>query len=227
MDFFVYLCKIKDIKITLKAVGRKMIKIRYFFGFFEVQQKWLNSMAQKGLRLIRVEYHKYEFIESKEKYNYNIAILLNKSKEEIKSYVDSLNEMGCKTFRNGINLNYSFLKVKWRLGQTRFGYFDGNRGIYNKEVLIIESKEQEMLPLHITKEDICSYYINVRNAYILPILLCLIALMDSTKTKLLLDLTRRGSVLVFSGIIVLLLLGLISCQYRIMQLRKEKGKILK
>lgn len=201
-----------------------MVKKRYFFGFLKLQEKWLNNMARKGWRLVEINYHKYTFTESKEKYAYNVDILLDKKAEEINNYIKFLDEMGCKTFRNGINLNYSFLKFKWRLGGGSWGHFDDDRGNFNKEILIIEKCGQDVIPLYTTKEDLCNYYTVIRNGYIPPFLLCLVALMDSMGPKILFDMNDLKTSYIIAGILFVLLMFLVGYQIEICLLKK-RGKI--
>lgn len=197
-----------------------MVKRRYFFGFLKLQEKWLNNVAQEGWRLVNCNHHKYTFIESKEKYSYNVDILLGKKNEEIDNYINFLNEMGCKTFLNGINLNYSFVKLKWRLDSGFLGHFDSNRGNFNKEILIVEKNGQDVKPLYTTKGDLCNYYANLRNAFIPSFLLFLIAIMDSLGTKILFKVNSPKALASFCGVLLVLLIFIASYQIKIYLLKK-------
>lgn len=199
-----------------------MKKFRYFFGFIELEKKWLNEMACKGWRLEKVSYHNYEFIKSSEKFNYDIDILWDKSVDEIDEYVNFLHEMGHRTFRDGLNLNFSLAKAKYRAGRNILGHFDTNRGNLNRELLIVE-KENE-ISLYTLKDDLYLYYKNRRNMYLFPALLGIIAMLDAYSMKLLFELKNEFGFAFVLSITLFFLVTLIYFQ-RKMYLIKQKGQI--
>lgn len=166
-----------------------MIKYRYFFGFLNLEKKWLNSMAHKGWQLEKLNHNKYEFIESFEEYRYDIDILWNKSIDETNDYIAFLHEMGHRTFRDSLNLNFSLARIKLRAGRGFFGHFDSSRGNLNKEILIVE--KQSETPLYTTGDDLYQYYKNKRNMYLFPTLLGGGAMLDSFSTKLLFEVHNK------------------------------------
>lgn len=166
------------------STGKKRIKkYRYFFGLLELEKNWLNKMSHKGWRLEGVNHHNYKFVESTKKVNYDIDVLWDKSIDEINEYINFLHEMDCRTFRDGLNQNFSLGKIKYRAGGNRWGHFDNNRGKLNREILIIE-KENE-IPMYTLKDDMYQYYKNRSDVYLFPTFLAGIAMLDACSTELL------------------------------------------
>lgn len=146
-----------------------IIKKKYFAMFMEPQRKWLNEMAAKGYRLVRVGKLEYEFEECEpRKYVYEIEYVGDKSYEHEKEYKEFLESFGYKVFYKNINLDYSVGKVTWRPFAEKGGQLSTNRTTYNKELLIIE-KENDGRPfeLHSTPTDKISYYKRLRNPWII------------------------------------------------------------
>ena len=92
-----------------------MKKYRYFGGFLTSQEKWLNKMAQKGYRLVRVGKLLYEFEScTPGQYQYAVEFVADKSKKDSQGYKEFLEGCGYKVFYKNINLNYSIGKVRFR-----------------------------------------------------------------------------------------------------------------
>lgn len=88
---------------------------RFFGGLLNAQEKWLNKMASKGYRLVRVGKLLYEFEECEpEQKQYCVEFIGQKSKGSAEEYKNFLEDMGYKVFYKNINLNYSIGKVRWR-----------------------------------------------------------------------------------------------------------------
>lgn len=147
--------------------------IRYFCGFLNAQEKWLNSMSEKGYRLVRTGKLIYEFEECKHnKYVYCVDFVAHKSNTELKAYKLFLEDIGYKVISKNANLNWSVGKIRLRPYGDGLGKIATSPGNYNKELLIVE-KENDRKPfeLHTTIEDKLSYYRIQRNAYLSLLLL--------------------------------------------------------
>lgn len=148
---------------------------RYFLGFLEKQEKFLNDMSAKGYRLVKTGKLLYEFETcTPEKYEYCVEFVADKSYKEIKEYQEFLASMGFRSFNKNLNLNYSYGKVRWRPWAKGMGQIATNPGSYNKEILILE-KERDGKPfkLHTDFQDLISYYKSIRNMYLTNMLLAL------------------------------------------------------
>ena len=127
---------------------------RFFGGLLTVQKNWLNKMAEKGYRLIRTGKLLYEFEKCKPgQVQYCVEFIGQKSKANAEDYHDFLEEMGYSVFYKNINLNYSVGKVRWRPWA--------------------EEKENDGKPfeLHTSYEDRANYYSNLRNPWLLLMLM--------------------------------------------------------
>lgn len=146
---------------------------RFFGGLLTAQENWLNKMSEKGYRLIRTGKLLYEFEECKPgQFQYCVEFIGQKSKENARNYHDFLEEMGYSVFYKNINLNYSVGKVRWRPWAEKGGRIATNATTFNRELLIVE-KENDGKPfeLHTSYEDKESYYSNLRNPWLLLLLM--------------------------------------------------------
>lgn len=145
-----------------------MKKIRYFAGFIETQEKWLNQMAQKGYRLVRTGMLCYEFEACiPNSYVYCVDFVAHKSYAELTSYQLFLQEFGYRVISKNTNINWSMGKLRWRPYGEKSGKLATSPGNYNKELLIVEKVyDQKPFELHTTAEDKLSYYKVQRNAYL-------------------------------------------------------------
>lgn len=140
---------------------------RYFGGFLTFQEKWLNKMAQKGFRLVRVGKLLYEFEGcSPGEYQYAVEFVADKSKKDSQGYKEFLEGFGYKVFYKNINLNYSIGKVRFRPWAKGSGKIATNSTTYNKELLIVE-KQNDGRPfeLHTTTNDKIEYLKKWRNIW--------------------------------------------------------------
>mgnify|MGYP000072607434 CR=1 FL=1 len=80
--------------------------------------------------------------------------------------------MGYKVFYKNINLNYSVGKVRLRPWAERGGRIATNATTFNRELLIVE-KDNDGKPfeLHTSYEDKENYYRNLRNPWLLILLM--------------------------------------------------------
>lgn len=146
---------------------------RFFGGLLTAQENWLNKMSEKGYRLIRTGKLLYEFEECKPgQFQYCVEFIGQKSKENAQNYHDFLEEMGYSVFYKNINLNYSVGKVRWRPWAEKGGRIATNATTFNRELLIVE-KENDGKPfeLHTSYEDKESYYSDLRNPWLLLLLM--------------------------------------------------------
>lgn len=146
---------------------------RFFGGLLTAQENWLNKMSEKGYRLIRTGKLLYEFEECKPgQFQYCVEFIGQKSKENAQNYHGFLEEMGYSVFYKNINLNYSVGKVRWRPWAEKGGRIATNATTFNRELLIVE-KENDGKPFefHTSYEDKESYYSNLRNPWLLLLLM--------------------------------------------------------
>lgn len=146
---------------------------RFFGGLLATQEKWLNKMSEKGYRLIRTGKLLYEFEECKpNQVKYCVEFIGEKSKRNSADYKAFLEDMGYTVFYKNINLNYSVGRVRWRPWAEKGGRIATNATTFNRELLIVE-KENDGKPfeLHTSYEDKASYYSNLRNPWLLLLLL--------------------------------------------------------
>lgn len=146
---------------------------RFFGGLLTAQENWLNKMSEKGYRLIRARKLFYEFEECKPgQVKYCVEYIGQKSKDNAQDYHDFLEEMGYSVLYKNINLNYSVGKVRWRPWAEKGGRIATNATTFNRELLIVE-KENDGKPfeLHTSYEDKENYYSNLRNPWLLLLLM--------------------------------------------------------
>jgi hypothetical protein len=141
---------------------------RFFGGFLDAQENWLNKMAQKGYRLISTGKMTYDFEECQPgEYQYAVEFVAQQSFTSAKEYRTFLEELGYKVFYKNINLNFSIGKMKWRPYGRGMGQISTNPGSYNKELFIVEKKNDgKPFNLHTTNYDKANYYKPLRNAWL-------------------------------------------------------------
>lgn len=133
---------------------------RFYGGFMSAQERWLNRMGQKGLRLVRSGKMLYEFDEcTPGQYQYCVEFIGGESKEGAAEYRDFLESLGYRVFFKNINLNYSVGKAVWRPWAKKGARISTGATTYNRELMIVE-KENDGKPfeLHTTLEDRKNYY---------------------------------------------------------------------
>lgn len=141
---------------------------RFYGGFLNMQENWLNKMAKKGYHLTSVNKIKYEFENCKPgEYQYYVEFIGNKSKIDAENYRIFLENMGYKVFYKNINLNYSMGKVRYRPWAEQGGRIATNSTTYNKELLIIErTYDKQPFLLYTSFEDLMNYYKTLRNPWL-------------------------------------------------------------
>lgn len=189
-----------------------MRKYRFFGGFIEAQEKWLNTMSNKGYRLIDSNKSSYDFIECEpSEYRYYIEFVAQKNADEVEEYISLLEDYGYKVIFKNINLNYSIGKVKWRPWANKGARIATQKNTYNKELLIVEKpKDGKEIKLHTTLADLENYYKQIRNPWLMYSLIVL-AISIYMKSLIL-------------GLIVLIfIVPVIFYQYRIVNISKQKN----
>lgn len=146
---------------------------RYFFGFLEAQERWLNKMAAKGYRLIRTEKMLYEFEPcSPDEVQYRVEFIGDKSKREAEDYCYFLQDLGYSIFYKNMNLNYSIGKIRYRPWAKAGGRIATNATTFNRELLIVgKVNDGTTFDLHTTYEDRAKYYQSIRNPWLYLFLL--------------------------------------------------------
>lgn len=141
---------------------------RFFGGFLDRQEKWLNNMAQAGHRLQRTGKISYEFSSVQPgAYQYAVVFVAQMSDQKEQTYKDFLEDLGYRVFYKNANLNISIGKIKWRPYGQGMGQISTNPGNYNKELLIVEKKNDgRPFELHTTNFDKATYYKSLRNAWL-------------------------------------------------------------
>ena len=117
--------------------------------------------------------------------------------------------MGYKLFFKNINLNYSVGKVHWRPWAEKGGRIATNATTFNRELLIVE-KENDGKPfeLHTSYDDKENYYRNLRNPWLLILLMfAIFAVINHS--------------LVFGVLALISLIPVLVYQIQIMHSRKE------
>jgi hypothetical protein len=146
---------------------------RYFFDFLDGQEKWLNSMAERGYRLKKCGTMTYIFDECRPgEYEYAVELVGNKSYAKAKDYRGYLEDMGFRTFTKNMNHNFSYGKVRWRPYAKGMGQIATSPGGFNKELLIVEKKKGEPpFELHTDVQDKLDAYKAVRRIYFWAVLM--------------------------------------------------------
>lgn len=149
---------------------------RFFSGLLQTQTNWLNQMAAKGFRLVRTGKISYVFEECRAgEYQYCIEFIAEKSQQSAEQYKQFLEDMGYRVFYKNINLNYSIGKVRYRPWAEKGGRIATNATTFNKELLIVEKKNDgKPFELHTTYEDKIAYTKTMRNPWLIMALLFLI-----------------------------------------------------
>lgn len=150
---------------------------RFFGGLLSAQEKWLNTMANKGYRLVRTGKMLYEFEACNPgQYQYRIEFVAHKSEQNAHEYAEFLEDCGYTVFFKNINLNYSVGKVKWRPWAEQGGKLATNGTTFNRELLIVEKENDgKNWDLHTTYEDKQSYYKSIRNPWLFIFITLVIA----------------------------------------------------
>lgn len=145
-----------------------MIKYRFFGSFLDTQEKWLNKMSSQGYRLVRTGKLLYEFEScSPNEVQYCVEFIGEKSRANAEDYRYFLEDLGYKVFYKNINLNYSIGKIRIRPWAEKGGRIATNSTTYNRELLIIEKKNDgKPFEIHTSLGDRIWYYRQLRNPWL-------------------------------------------------------------
>lgn len=134
-------------------------RYRYFWTLLAAQSRWLNRMADRGLRLSRTEKLLYEFQPcAPGQYRYCVEFVAHLSREKAEDYARFLEDCGYRTWFKNANLDWNVGKVEVRPWADQGGRLASNATTYNRELLIVE-KENDGKPfrLHTALEDQIRY----------------------------------------------------------------------
>ena len=150
---------------------------RFFGGLLRTQTNWLNSMAATGYRLICTDKLLYEFEEcNANEYQYCVEFIAEKSKASATDYKAFLEELGYTVFFKNMNLNYSIGKVRVQPWAEKNGKIATNATTYNKELFIIEKRNDgKPFELHTTHDDRLKYLKTLQKPWLFMALIFLIA----------------------------------------------------
>ena len=193
-----------------------IVKRRFFAGFMRSQERWLNSMADKGYRLVKTGKLEYTFDECEPgKYRYAVEYVGDKSMEDEENYKAFLEDMGYKVFYKNINLDYSTAKLAFRPWANKGGRLSTNRTTYNKELLIVEKENDGTeFQLHTEKEDQIEYYKRLSHPWYFAVFLSLALMVIYWPIVL--------PVVIFAFLTVLFALPIIIMECKIRKIRKDK-----
>lgn len=200
---------------------------RYFLGFLDKQQNYLNRMSHKGFRLIYIGKLSYEFDPCKpDEFQYCIEFIAQKSSKERDRYCLFLEDMGYKIFFKNINLNSSFGKIRWRPYAKGMGQLVTDPGSFNKELMIVEKKNDgKPFELHNTLSDKLNYYKSLRNIYVyLFAFICMISILSCFRVitiQSIFDISQPIITTIFIFIDLFLLIPVIVYQRQIHRYQKE------
>lgn len=140
---------------------------RFFGAFLDAQEKFLNKKAKQGYRLVKTGKFSYGFEKCTPlEYQYAVDFIADKSNSKAKEYKEFLQDIGYKTFYKNINLNYSVGKARWRPYAKGAGQIATNATTFNKELIIVEKKNDgKPFNLHTTFDDKVMYYKKLRNMW--------------------------------------------------------------
>lgn len=193
---------------------------RFFGGLLLSQEKWLNKMAENGLRLTNTTKASYEFEEcTPSQYQYCVEYIGNKSKQNAEDYVHFLEDCGYRVFFKNINLNYSVGKVVIRPWAEKGGKISTTSTTFNKELLIVEKlNDGKPFELHTTYEDKENYYKELRKPWLFLFLI-------STICAILMYFTMEPWVpsIVWGIIAIFSFIGLIIFQIELNALKNKKS----
>ncbi len=193
-----------------------IVKRRFFAGFMRSQERWLNSMADKGYRLVKTGKLEYTFDECEPgKYRYAVEYVGDKSMEDEEAYKAFLEDMGYTVFYKNINLDFSTAKLVYRPWANKGGRISTTGSTLFKELLIVEKENDGTeFRLHTEKEDSIEYYKRLSHPWYFAVFLCL-ALMVIYWPMVL-------PVVLFAGLTALFALPIIIMECRIHKIKKEK-----
>lgn len=204
----------------------KVLKI--FFSDIDKQEKWLNSMAQKKLRLIKTSKLFYYFEETPIKYEYQVQCVLDKNVDELNEYIEFLRETNINVLKKNFAVG-SVVHKKRKLDPLS-GNIKKDQN-YNSELLILEKiHDGNSFQIYSTNKDKLDYYKKVRRYFVSYLLFLLImspllflgepraGFIDSA---IFMDLFKYGVIFLFGIAFLLLFITAVKLTMRIKSLMKQ------
>lgn len=204
----------------------KVFKI--FFSDIDKQEKWLNSMAQKKLRLIKTSKLFYYFEETPIKYAYQVQCVFDKNVDELNEYIEFLRETNINVLKKNFAVG-SVVHKKRKLDPLS-GNIKKDQN-YNSELLILEKIDDgNSFQIYSTNKDKLDYYKKVRRYFVSYLLFLLImspllflgepraGFIDSV---IFMDLFKYGVIFLFSIAFLLLFITAVKLTMRIKSLMKQ------
>lgn len=134
--------------------------INRWFGWSpKAHVKWLNKMADRGLRLTGTTIAGYVFEDCPPgRYEYAVEFVGHLPRDRADEYARFLEGLGYRTFFKNLNLNWNVGKVEARPWARKGARLSRNATTYDRELLIVE-KERDGRPfeLRTTAEDKLRY----------------------------------------------------------------------
>ncbi len=145
-----------------------MNKIKFFLDPINNVEKYLNEMSEKAYRLKSLRACFYEFEKTDIRYRYTTQFIGANPSEENKKYISMIEENEeYKVFRVPINQgNFNYGKMRLRpftREKLKTSTYWGN---FNKEILVVEYKDNQPMNLLTNNCDIAKQYKDIRNAYL-------------------------------------------------------------
>ena len=147
-------------------MGRR--RYRFFGPFLDTQERWLNSQAQGGWRLVDTGKLRYDFEPCRAgEYQYRMEFVAHRPHETAEDYRAFLEDLGYRVFYKNINLNFSVGKVRYRPWAEPGARLATKATTFDRELLIVEKGEDGTpFELYTTDTDKAKYYTANRNAWL-------------------------------------------------------------
>ncbi len=149
----------------MKAIRIK--KFRYFFLFPEPYERFLNKMAEQGLRLVKVGLLFFYFEPCPQgEFTYQVLFVGEKSAKDNKHLRHYLEDSGYRVYTKNGFLPFH-MGVKWRPYGKGRGQISTAPGSYYKEFTIVERNAHDApCDLFTTHVDKVGYYRGLRNMFL-------------------------------------------------------------
>lgn len=123
--------------------------IRFFFNPIEDRERFLNDMASKGLQLEESGTLVHKFSESNtSNIHYSVQYIGNVSNRERQDYMDFVRNLNLRVFFAPFNVGkFAIGNVKYRPFNKGFSSVVTAPGMINREIMIIESKGDDQIPV--------------------------------------------------------------------------------
>ncbi len=145
-----------------------MFRIKFFLDPINGIEKYLNRMSESGYRLKSINSCIYNFEKCADRFNYTSQFIGANASKENEDYIAMLGENEeYKIYRAPINQgNFNYGKMRFR-PYTREKYKTSTYwGNFNKEILVVEYKDDKPMKLLTDNGDIAKEYKDIRNAYL-------------------------------------------------------------